>query len=194
VPRTAPPPVDLPVILRDGRRIRLRPLLVTDEPAYRRFVETVSPRSQYYRFFTPRRRLSEQEIDHFLRVDHADREALVATHDGEIVAVARYDRVAEDPTAAEVAFIVRDDFQGQGIAPRLLRLLAGLAPAHGIRHLVATVLPDNTPMLKVFAATGWVGSRRFEDGAIAIDMAIPPGVDLRGESDPAGPGARTDPA
>jgi GNAT superfamily N-acetyltransferase len=137
-------------------------------------VDTVSPRSQYYRFFSPRRSLSEQEIDHFLHVDHVDRVALVAIHGPEIVAVARYDRDTANPGAAEVAFIVIDDFQRQGIAPRLLRHLATVARGNGMTHLVATVLPDNQPMLKVFAETGWVTSRRFEDGAIAVVMAIPP--------------------
>jgi RimJ/RimL family protein N-acetyltransferase len=174
VARIAPPDVDVPITLPDGRPVRLRPLLVTDEPAYRQFVATVSPRSQYYRFFTPRRVLSEAEIDHFLHVDHANREALVAVHGADIVAVARYDRDSDDPDAAEVAFIVRDDFQGQGIGPRLLRLMAELAPRHGIGRFVATVLPDNAPMLKVFANTGWVTSRRFQDGAIAVRMDLPP--------------------
>jgi RimJ/RimL family protein N-acetyltransferase len=170
---TAPPNVDVPVTLPDGRPIRLRPLLATDEAAYRRFVATVSPRSQYYRFFTPRRVLTEREIDHFLHVDHNDREALVAVHGPEIVAVARYDRDGEDAAAAEVAFIVSDDFQRQGIAPRLLQVMAGLAYAKGIHRLHASVLPDNTGMLKVFAKSGWVTSRRFEDGAIAIVMTLP---------------------
>jgi GNAT superfamily N-acetyltransferase len=173
VPRTAPPPLDEPVALPDGREIRLRALLPSDEPAYRGFVATVSARSQYYRFFSPRRSLSEQEIDHFLHVDHVDRVALVATDGPDIVAVARYDRDTTDPTKAEVAFIVRDDYQRQGITPRLLRHLATVARGNGMSHLVATVLPDNQAMLKVFAATGWVTSRRFEDGAIHIVMVIP---------------------
>ena len=173
VPRTAPPSVDVPVTLPDGRAIRLRPLLVSDEAAYRGFVATVSPRSQYYRFFTPRRVLTEREIDHFLHVDHLDRVALVATHGADIVAVARYDRDTEDPAAAEVAFIVRDDFQRQGIAPRLLHVLGEVARDNGIDRLLATVLPDNSAMLKVFAATGWVTGRHFQDGAIAVTMALP---------------------
>jgi RimJ/RimL family protein N-acetyltransferase len=173
VPPTAPPHLDVTAVLPDGREVRLRPLLGTDEAAYRRFVSAVSPRSQYYRFFTPRRVLSEREIDHFLHVDHVSRVALIAVDNEEIVAVARYDRDAEDPLAAEVAFIVRDDFQGQGITPRMLHLLATVAHANGIRRLVATILPDNRPMLSVFAKTGWVTDRHFEDGAIHVTMAIP---------------------
>jgi RimJ/RimL family protein N-acetyltransferase len=173
VPHRASPNADVPVTLPDGRSIRIRPLLGSDEAAYRGFVATVSPRSQYYRFFTPRRVLTEREIDHFLHVDHTDREALVAVHGSDIVAVARYDRDSDDPAAAEVAFIVRDDFQRQGIAPRLLQVMAGLAGTRGIHRLHASVLPDNTGMLKVFANTDWVTSRRFEDGAIAVTMTLP---------------------
>jgi RimJ/RimL family protein N-acetyltransferase len=176
-----PPQIEQHVTLPDGRGILLRPLLVTDERAYRLFVATLSARSQYYRFFSARRDLTEREIDHFLHVDYVDRLALVAVHrpsdgeragDGEIVAVSRYDRTGDDPLAAEVAFIVRDDFQGRGIAPHLLRLMAVAAHRQGIRRFVATVLPDNVRMLKVFAATGWVTARRLEDGAIAVTLDI----------------------
>jgi RimJ/RimL family protein N-acetyltransferase len=182
-----PPQIEEHVALPDGRRLLLRPLLVSDDRAYRLFVRTLSARSQYYRFFSPRRDLSEREIDHFLHVDYLDRLALVAVHrrgedgDGEdedeIVAVARYDRASAEPDEAEVAFIVRDDFQGQGIAPRLLRLLAVVARRRGIRRFAATVLPDNQRMLKVFAASGWLTGRRLEDGIIVVSLDIDrPGV------------------
>jgi RimJ/RimL family protein N-acetyltransferase len=158
--------------LPDGRRLRLRPLLVDDEPAYRRFVRSLSRRSQYYRFFSPRLDLTEREISHFLHVDYLDRMALVAVDDGEIVAVSRYDRTGDDPGAGEVAFVVRDDVQGMGVAPRLLRLMAVAAHQQGIRRFEATVLPDNQPMLKVFARSGWLVHRTLENGAITITLDI----------------------
>jgi RimJ/RimL family protein N-acetyltransferase len=169
----APPDVDEPIVLSDGRRLRLRPLLPADEAAYRRFVASISMRSQYYRFFSPRRSLTEREIDRFLHMDQVDRLALVAVDDsGELVAVARYDRSSTDPAAAEVAFVVRDDHQGRGLGPVLLRHLASAAAPHGITRFEATVLPDNQPMLKVFARSGWLAHRRLEDGAITVTLDL----------------------
>jgi RimJ/RimL family protein N-acetyltransferase len=171
---SAPPAVDEPVLLTDGRRLRVRPLLPADEPAYRRFVAAVSPRSQYYRFFSPRPSLTEREIDRFLHDDHVSRLALVAEDEatGDLVAVARYDRTG-DPAAAEVAFVVRDDHQGRGLGPQLLHHLAAAARPNGIERFEAAVLPDNQPMLKVFARSGWLARRRLEDGAVVVTLDLP---------------------
>jgi RimJ/RimL family protein N-acetyltransferase len=159
------------IVLDDGRKLVVRPLLLSDEVAYRAFTQAVSPEATYYRFFSAKPHLTEREIDHFLRIDHVDREALVAVHGPDVVAVARYDRLAGTDTA-EVAFIVRDDFQGHGLAPRLLRLLAAEARRHGIHRFHATVLPDNHPMLRVFARSGWQTNLWLEDGAVALTLDI----------------------
>jgi len=54
-----------------------------------------------------------------------ERMAFVAFHDEEMVAVGRYDVLPEcsvdDLKIAEVAFLVRDDFQGRGVGSRLLQ-------------------------------------------------------------------------
>jgi RimJ/RimL family protein N-acetyltransferase len=167
------PPLHREGVLRDGRAAQLRPLLRSDEAAYRTFTQTVSPESQYYRFFSPRRELSEREIEHFLHVDFVDRLAIVAERAGEIIAVARYDRV-EDPATAEVAFIVLDSYQGQGLGLELLRLLAEGAQLQGITRFCASVLPDNYKMLRVFEKSGDVLSRRFEDGVISVELTVVP--------------------
>ena len=53
-----------------------------------------------------------------------------------------------------MAFAVIDEFQGQGIGAALMRHLATIARAAGVKELVAEVLPDNIPMLKVFQKSG----------------------------------------
>jgi GNAT superfamily N-acetyltransferase len=160
------------LVLDDGRHLRLRPLEPSDERAYRRFVASLSTRSQYYRFFSPRQCLTEGEIRHFLHVDHDRREAIAVLDGDEIVGIGRYDQVATRPSDAEVAFVVRDEYQGRGIAPRLLDELASVARPRGIRHFTATVLADNRRMLKVFARSDWLAGRRLEDGAVAVTLDI----------------------
>jgi RimJ/RimL family protein N-acetyltransferase len=170
------------VELRDGRQVRVRPLLVEDEPAYRHFVDTVSDEAQYYRFFSPRRALTEKEIAYFVHVDYHDRLALVATWGDEIVGIARYDR-ERDPGLAEVAFILLDDFQGFGLAGRFLRLLAEGARRNGIHRFVASVLPDNHKMLQVFVKSGMLVHRHFVDGVVEVTLRVDPEPDA--DPDPA---------
>ncbi len=154
-----------------GATIHLRPITHDDDPAYREFALSLSPEAIYYRFFSPRSKLTEAEIAHFLTVDYTNRLAIVALDAGRIVGVGRYDRV-DETTDAEVAFIVNDGYQGYGIASTMLRLLARAGRRHGITRLLASVLPDNKKMLGVFASSGWLISRHFEEGVIEVALDI----------------------
>jgi GNAT superfamily N-acetyltransferase len=82
----------------------------------------------------------------FTHVDHQNREAVVALDDGEIVAVARFDRLG-DGTLAERAFVVADEYQGRGVGSGLLQELIRLARVLGVRSFVAETLPHNQKML-----------------------------------------------
>jgi GNAT superfamily N-acetyltransferase len=99
---------------------------------------------------------SEREKEFFLNVDFDKHVALLAvteeTDGNVIVGGARY--VVTKPGEAEVAFLVVDQYQGQGIGAALLRHLIHVARAAGLDTLIAEVLPENTPMLKVFERSG----------------------------------------
>ena len=60
-----------------------------------------------------------------------------------------------NPDKAEIAFVVIDDYQGQGIGTLLMRHLAALARKAGLKELIAEVLPENTAMRKVFGKFGF---------------------------------------
>ena len=66
----------------------------------------------------------------------------------EIVAIGTY--AQEDDANAEVAFVVREDFQGMGIASYLLEILEGIAKENDYERFIATVLQENQAMLSVF--------------------------------------------
>jgi RimJ/RimL family protein N-acetyltransferase len=143
-------------VLRDGRRIVIRALRTDDRADLLGAVERTSAQSLYRRFFCARRDFSEKEIEFFVNVDFVNHVALVATVEEEnrtaIVGGGRY--VAVQPGTAEVAFAVVDEYQGQGIGGALLRHLVAIARKAGLEKLVADVLPDNIPMLKVFEKSG----------------------------------------
>jgi GNAT superfamily N-acetyltransferase len=156
---------------RDATGLDVREMAPTDAERLVRFHDTLSSETVRMRFFGPHPRLTPAEILRFTTVDHRDREALVVLDGDDIVAVGRWDRLA-DPGVAEVAFVVADAWQGQWIGPILLARLAELARARAIDRLVALVLPENERMLEMLRHTAFPSKRRFADGIIHVELDL----------------------
>jgi RimJ/RimL family protein N-acetyltransferase len=160
--------------LRDGRQVEIRALRPADRAGLLAAMERTSDESRYRRFFAPKRTFNEQEIEYYLNVDFVSHVALVAVlEEGghpEIVGGGRY--IVSEPGRAEIAFAVDDPHQGLGIASRLMRHLVGIAREAGIKELVAEVLPDNAPMLKVFERCGLAATTRREGGVVHLTMKL----------------------
>jgi GNAT superfamily N-acetyltransferase len=170
------------VMLGDGTSARVRAIGPDDAVALRAFHSRLSPESIVLRFFGPHPRLSNAEVERFTHVDGVDRVALVAERAGEIVAVARYDR-APGTDQAEVAFVVDDAFQGQGLGTILLQSLAETARAYGVRWLVADTLSENFRMLNVFRHAGFARKFTRSSEVMRVVMDIEPEPEP-GRSDP----------
>ena len=161
------------VVLRDGRTVHMRPIGPDDQEALLAFHERQSPESVYFRFLSPRPRLSHKDLRYFTEIDYHNRVAFVAEVDAEIVAVARYERYSDSDTA-EVAFFVDDRHHGRGLATVMLEYLAAAARHRGIRRFTASTLPNNRKMLNVFARAGYDVKSRIEDGLVALSFSIAP--------------------
>ena len=126
--------------------------------------ERLGPRSRERRFYGAKPRLSTHDLRVLARVD-AENHVLVGYigADPEPVGIAR---LVRDGNAAEVAFVVADAYQGQGIGTILTRELAADARAAGISELVATICGDNERAVALLARIGkslqvrWRGSER----------------------------------
>ncbi|MGH7338886.1 MAG: GNAT family N-acetyltransferase [Candidatus Rokuibacteriota bacterium] len=172
--------------LRDGRAIEIRALRPTDRDGLLAAFERTGEESRYRRFFAPKRTFSEKEIDFYLNVDFVGHVALVAVlEEGGRPVIAGGGRyIVSEPGHAEVAFAVDDPHQGLGIATRLMRHLVAIARQAGLRELVAEVLPDNAPMLKVFERSGLAATTRHAGGIVHVTMPLSrPGP---GPNEPAG--------
>lgn len=160
--------------LRDGRTIKIRALHPEDRDAMLAAVARTGAQSMFRRFFGARRHFSESEIRFFLNIDFVRHVAIVAEIDESgkktIIGGARF--VKLDDSRAEVAFAVIDPYQGQGIGTILMRHIADLARAAGLRNLVAEVLPENTPMLKVMERSGLPMTTRREAGTVHVTLAL----------------------
>jgi len=159
---------------RDGRKLEIRALRPQDKDDMRAAVDRASAQSLYRRFFGAKRSFSDKEVAFFVNVDFAKHVAVVAVvAEGDhaaIVAGGRY--IVQQPGTAEIAFVVIDDYQKQGIGAALLRHLAILARDAGLKEFTAEVLPENIPMLKTFEKSGLKMSTKREQGTVHVTLQL----------------------
>jgi GNAT superfamily N-acetyltransferase len=158
--------------------IEIRPIEPTDKQALLAAFERLSERSRYRRFLAPQGRLSEAELRYLTEVDHHDHEALVAIEpdSGEGVGVARYVRSAEDPSSAELAVAVIDDWQQRGVGGRLADALAERARAEGITSFTVVLLAENEQMLGLLDDLGRTRVTNRARGTSEASVALPTGA------------------
>lgn len=151
--------------------VRMRLIRPDDEPRLVELYDHLSEHSIYQRFFTLMPRLPQTWAHDLANVDYATRLALVLEHetpqDPELVGVARYEP-SPDPGIAEVAFVVRDQFQGKGYGKRLLDALLAAAVANGITRFRAYVLADNRRMLGMLARHTRIVDRSMAAGVSEV--------------------------
>jgi GNAT superfamily N-acetyltransferase len=140
-------------ILRNGKVIEFRPLLPSDEFAFRNFFYSLKEETIYMRFFYKMKLFSHEVVQQqWASVDYRKNMSIIGlVQKGgyqEIVAIGSY---ADDSEGwAEVAFVVREDFQSMGIASHLLAQLEKIARENGFKGFSATVLKKNEAMMQVF--------------------------------------------
>ncbi len=173
LPAGYPIEFDVDAVLKDGGTIHVRPIRPDDVDAMRALYDGLSDTTIYMRFFSPRRNLSDRELERFTNVDYTDRFALVGILDDAIVAVARYDRIM-GTGEAEAAFLVTDKHQGRGIGTIMLEYLAEAAHTRGVSEFTADTLPDNRKMLSMFSSAGFDRTATFADGVVSVSFPIEP--------------------
>lgn len=139
--------------IKSGKTIEVRPLLPSDEFAFRNFYYSLKEQSIYYRFFYHKNLFSHTTLQEQLaNVDYRKNMSIIGlTSRGghkDIMAIATYAQAEEG--RAEVAFVVRDDFQGEGVGSHLLDVLEKIARENDYRGFTATVLGENKAMIHVF--------------------------------------------
>jgi RimJ/RimL family protein N-acetyltransferase len=140
------------------------------EPVVRLF-HRLSTDAIYRRFFSPMAG-AEQFADALLRRDRRERQAVAAVADGEVVGVAQYSR-APGAAQAELAIVVADAWQRQGLGTRMVAALADRAAGAGVTTFSVDVQGDNFGALRLLqrvapgvrlAFSGGVGEGSFPIG------------------------------
>ncbi len=139
--------------LKNGKAAEFRPLLPSDEIAYRNFFYSLQEKTIYMRFFYRMRSFSHEVVQkHWASVDyHKNMSIIGLVQKGghkEIIAIGTY--AYERDQQAEIAFVVREDYQGMGVASYLLAVLEKIAKKNQYSQFSATVLRENAAMIQVF--------------------------------------------
>ena len=156
-----------------GLNIFFRPIKISDEPLLKDFVYSLSDQSLYRRFLSKRQYMPHEFLQELVVIDYTREMAMFAFAEKddreELVGVGRY---FSDPDThmAEVAFAIRDDYQGQGIGSELLSLLTYLARRQGLLGFTAEVLDENAAMLHVFEKGGFEIEKRTVAGLCDLKM------------------------
>ena len=150
---------------RGGRQVTLRTVRPADQDGLRSFVDGLSRESRYYRFMTGGR--VADEIIHGFVTHHPQRDvAMVVTvraEDGAESIVANAEYVVNAENVAELAVVVADDWQGQGLGRRLIQRLQQIARAGRLQGMRGDVLSENRRMLAIMRDCGFATRRNPED-------------------------------
>jgi len=159
-----------------GLEILLRPVRISDEPLIKEFFYSLSDESLYSRFISARKNVPREVRQEFVAVDYTRNMVILAVVEdkGEpeqetVVGVGQYS-LNPDMHTAEVALVVRDDFQGKGVGSELLHRLTYLAKRQGLLGFSAEVLVTNRPMMALFEGMGFEIEKRREEGVFEMRM------------------------
>ena len=161
--------------LRDGTQIFFRPVKPTDEPALAEMLYSLSAESVRTRYFTRSMTFPHRAVQKLTNIDFRNDMAVVGvvpTPGGEdIVAIAQY---FQDPktAAAEVAFLVQDEWQTKGMGTFLLEYVAQIARQRGVKRFYATILPNNKPMLTIFHNSGYKVNTTFDGEVYTVEFEL----------------------
>ncbi|WP_142282188.1 GNAT family N-acetyltransferase [Mycobacterium sp. IEC1808] len=161
----------IPIEVRDGTRLMLRPVLPGDDERTVHGHIQFSSETLYRRFMTAR--MPTPALLHYLsEVDYVDHFVWVVTDGDNPVADARFVRDESDPTTAEIAFTVADAYQGRGIGSFLISALSIAARVDGVERFSARMLSDNGPMRAIMDHYGAVWERE-DVGVITTVIDVP---------------------
>lgn len=148
-----------------GRDVLMRPIKVTDEGMLREHFYSLSEISVYRRFLQPTRAMPHRDLQRFLHVDYRDEMALVAVDEEreEILGVSRY-TVNPTTNMAEVAIVIRDDWQSEGLGKELYLSLVEIAKKNWIRGITAEIVEENTKALALFEKVSYPVKKQLMDG------------------------------
>jgi len=158
--------------MKDGTPVTLRPMRPEDEPLMVKFHEALSERSVFLRYFQLSKlsqRVAHDRLRRICFLDYDREMAIVADHtvpdtgSHEILAIGRLSKLHGRSTA-EMALLVRDQYQRLGLGIELLRRLIQVGRDEHLDSIQAYLLRENIEMRGLVEKLGFHVEPADEDG------------------------------
>jgi len=165
--------------MKSGEDIMVRPIRPEDEPLLVKLHQVLSERTVYLRYFQPLKlsqRTAHERLTRICYIDYDREMALVVEHkkeDGspEIIAIGRLSRM-RGTDEAEMAVLVDDRFQHQGLGSELYRRLIEVAKDEQVTSVISTILSENREMQAICRKLGFQLEADLEDGTIQAVLKL----------------------
>jgi len=163
------------ITLKDGNRILLRPIKPSDATMKQHFFYSLSKETIYKRYFSQLKAMPIKRIWPYVMIDYENEMVIVAsiTENGleTIVGIGSYVKVPGTETA-EVALVVRDDWQNKGLGTALLNYLIEIGKNKGVKSFTAWVFTENTKMIHLFKKLLYKTEFRIEGDLYHITIKL----------------------
>ena len=151
------------VTLKDGQTVMIRPSKATDVHGLQDLFYSLPPEDVLTRFFAKISALPYKEAQHLCNVDYHNAMAFVAVsgnRENETIVGSSCYFVDHSENLGEVAYMIRNDWQSQGLGSLLQETMAAYAHKSGLRGFKADILSENTKMIRLFQKAGTVDMKR----------------------------------
>jgi acetyltransferase len=181
-PAIRPYPVQYvqPWNMKNGDAVTIRPIRPEDEPLLIRLHQALSERTVYLRYFQPLKlsqRTAHERLTRICFIDYDREMVLVVEHkkeDGhpEVIAIGRLSKLRGGSNEAELAVLVDDRYQGQGMGTELYRRLIAVARDEKLKRVVSTILAENREMRAICQKLGFRMEADLEDGTVRAELEV----------------------
>jgi len=181
-PAIRPYPVQYvqPWTMKNGDKVNIRPIRPEDEPLVIQLHQALSERTVYLRYFQPLKlsqRTAHERLTRICFIDYDREMVLVAEQksaDGQpkILAIGRLSKLRGGGNEAELAVLVDDRYQGQGLGTELYRRLITVARDEKLKHVECSILAENREMRAICQRLGFRMESDLEDGTVRAELEV----------------------
>ena len=165
--------------MKNGEKVVIRPIRPEDEPLIVDFHQKLSERTVYMRYFQPLKlsqRTAHERLTRICFIDYDREMALVVERkppDGnrEIISVGRMSKL-HGRNEAELAVLVRDEFQAKGLGTELYRQMVAIARDEKLAKVNAVMLGDNREMRSLVQKLGFKVKTDLEENLVEAELVL----------------------